>query len=88
MTEDKEKSKREGKKAASKLRDNADNPVLIGNAVAITALGGFLSFGAYKKYSAGQLSWKVAGAWAGAVGLFAAGDYFLSQYLFKKYPPK
>jgi hypothetical protein len=36
-------------------------------------------YGAYKKYSAGELNWKVAGIWAGIIGLFAVGDYYLSQ---------
>merc|ERR1712093_23319 len=66
-----------------------DNPVYIGNAVAVVALSAGLGFGAYRKYAAGDLTWKVVGAWTGIVGLFAAGDYYLSQYLFKnKYPPK
>lgn len=39
----------------------------------------FCSFGAYQKYSMGQLTWKIAGAWAGLVGLFATADYFASQ---------
>lgn len=38
-----------------------------------------LGFGAYRKYAAGELTWKVVGAWAGVVGLFAAGDFYLSQ---------
>lgn len=48
-----------------------------------------MGFGAYRKYAAGELTWKVVAAWTGVVGLFAAGDYYLSSYLFKnKYPPK
>jgi hypothetical protein len=27
------------------------------------------------------LTWKVVGAWTGIVGLFAAGDYYLSQWV-------
>jgi len=62
--------------------------VVIGNAVVITALAGLLGVGAYRLHKANALTWKVTGAWAGAVGLFAVGDYFVSQYFFKKYPPK
>ena len=39
---------------------------------------GTCSVGAYQKHTAGQLTWKLVGMWAGAIGLFAAGDYYLS----------
>ncbi|RDW69305.1 hypothetical protein BP6252_08325 [Coleophoma cylindrospora] len=82
-------AKAKAKKAASRIEANSDNPVFIGNAIAIVGLSAGLGFGAYRKYAAGELTWKVVGAWTGLVGLFAAGDYYLSQYLFKnKYPPK
>ncbi|TVY48917.1 hypothetical protein LCER1_G008398, partial [Lachnellula cervina] len=82
-------AKAKAKKAAGRFEANSDNPVFIGNAVAVVAISTGLGFGAYRKYAAGELSWKVVGAWTGVVGLFAAGDYYLSQYLFKnKYPPK
>lgn len=82
-------AKAKAKKYAGRLEANSDNPVFIGNAVAVVALSAGLGFGAYRKYAAGELSWKVVGAWTGVVGLFAVGDYYLSQYLFKnKYPPK
>jgi hypothetical protein len=83
------KAKKEAKKAASTFEKNSDNPVFIGNAVAVVALSAGLGFGAYRKYAAGELSWKVVGAWTSVVGLFALGDFYLSSYLFKnKYPPK
>jgi cation transport ATPase len=72
-------AKAKAKKARSNLEANRDNPVYVGNAVAVVALSAGLGFGAYRKYAAGELTWKVAGAWAGVVGLFATGDYFLSQ---------
>ncbi|KAI9826015.1 MAG: hypothetical protein M1819_007470 [Sarea resinae] len=81
LAEGKKKAKGKGSKASRKIRENADNPVVIGNAVLIAGLGGALGFGAYRKYAAGQLTWKLAGAWAGVVGLFAAGDFYLSQYV-------
>ncbi|KAK8223258.1 hypothetical protein HDK77DRAFT_463994 [Phyllosticta capitalensis] len=74
-----EKAKAKAKKAARGLRENADHPVVIGNAVTIGLVGAALGFGAYKKYTVGELSWKLAGAWAGAVGLFGVADYYLSQ---------
>ena len=75
------KAKQEAKEAEDWADENKGNPVVIGNVVAVAALGGLLGFGAYRKYSAGELTWKVAGAWAGVVGLFAAGDYYVSQYV-------
>ncbi|KAJ9619319.1 acetylornithine aminotransferase [Taxawa tesnikishii (nom. ined.)] len=84
----KEQAKEKASKAADKAKKNSDNPVVLGNAVTLAALGGLLGFGAYRKYTAGELTWKVAGAWAGVVGLFAMGDYYVSQYFFQRYPPK
>ncbi|KAF4615637.1 hypothetical protein G7Y89_g15271 [Cudoniella acicularis] len=82
-------AKAKAKKEAGRVEANSDNPVFVGNAVAVVALSAGLGFGAYRKYAAGELTWKVVGAWTGIVGLFAVGDYYLSQYLFKnKYPPK
>jgi len=82
-------AKAKARKELNRIEANSDNPVFIGNAVAVVALSAGLGFGAYRKYAAGELTWKVVGAWTGIVGLFAVGDYYLSQYLFKnKYPPK
>jgi cation transport ATPase len=72
-------AKEKAKKAVGKVERNSDNPVVLGNAVAVVALSAGLGFGAYRKYAAGELTWKVVAAWAGVVGLFAAGDYYLSQ---------
>ena len=62
------------------MEENKGNPVVVGNAVVIAALAGLLGVGAYRLNKAGELTWKVAGAWAGVVGLFAVGDYYVSQY--------
>ncbi|MCJ1312113.1 hypothetical protein MMC25_005787 [Agyrium rufum] len=62
---------------------NRDNPVVVGNAVIVGLGGVLLGYGAYTKYSKGELDAKVIGIWAGMVGLFATGDYFLSKYVFK-----
>ena len=76
-------------RAGDDLRRNSDNPVYIGNAIVVAVLSAGLGFGAYRKYAQGELSWQVVGLWAGLVGLFAGGDYYVSQYLFKnKYPKK
>jgi hypothetical protein len=76
----------EEKKAAAKARKgirsleaNGDNPIVIGNAIAVVALSAGLGFGAYRKYANGELTWKVAGSWAGVIGLFVAADYYLSS---------
>jgi len=82
-------AKAQAKKTEKSLQANSDNPVFIGNAVAVVGLSALLGFGGYRKYAAGELTWKVVGVWTSVVGLFAAGDYYLSQYLFKnKYPKK
>lgn len=73
------KAKKEGKKVKSTLEANSENPVFVGNAIAITLLSGGLGFGAYRKYAAGELTWKVVGAWTAVVGLFAGADYYLSS---------
>ena len=74
-------AKAKAERAAQKARSNSDNPVVVGNAVVVAALSAALGFGAYRKYAAGELTWKVVGAWTGVVGLFAAGDYYLSQWV-------
>ncbi|EMC96492.1 hypothetical protein BAUCODRAFT_33855 [Baudoinia panamericana UAMH 10762] len=84
-----ENAKVEGKKTQEWAEKNQNNPVVIGNAVVITALGALLGTSAYRMHKAGTLTWNVIGMWAGAVGLFAVGDYYVSQWFFKnKYPPK
>lgn len=71
-------------KAASKLGKGKNevqaNPVFFGNAVLVGVLGTVLGVGAYRKYAAGELSWKTAGIWGGVVGLFATADYFMTGY--------
>ena len=74
------KAKKEARKAEAWADKNKTNPVILGNGVAVTALAGLLGFGAYRMHKANTLTWNVVGAWAGAVGLFAVGDYFVSQY--------
>ena len=84
----KESAKARAKKDAEIAKKNADNPVVIGNVAGVAVLGTFLGVGAYRKYVRNELTWNVVGAWAGVVGLFALGDYYVSNYFFKKYPPK
>ncbi|KAG8526517.1 uncharacterized protein KY384_008717 [Bacidia gigantensis] len=63
----------------NEVYENRDNPVVIGNAVAITAGVIGLGYGAYTKHVKGELDWQIAGIAAAAVGVFAVGDYYLSQ---------
>ena len=81
VKKDVERISDEAKSAGEDLQRNADNPVVVGNAVVVAALSAALGFGAYRKYSAGELTWKLVGAWAGVVGLFAVGDYYVSRYV-------
>ncbi len=72
-------AKSEFKSASQDISDNRDNPVVIANGVLIVAASAALGYGAYTKHVAGELTWKFAGIWAGAVGAVAVGDYYLSQ---------
>jgi hypothetical protein len=67
------------KRGGHLAKENSDNPVVLGNALTVGILGTVLGVGAYRKYMRDELSWKVVGAWAGVVGLFAVGDYYVSQ---------
>lgn len=79
----KEAAKDKAEAAKDKLKKNSDNPVVISNAVGLAVIGAFLSFGAYRKHTRGELTGKVIAAWAGALGLFGLGDYFVSQYVLR-----
>lgn len=79
MSKDAEKAKKNAKDAEVWAEKNKNNPVVIGNAVVIAALSALLGSGAYRMHKANTLTWNVVGAWAGAVGLFAVGDYYVSQ---------
>lgn len=79
LVDDEKKAAAKAHKGIRSLEANEDNPVVIGNAIAVVALSAGLGFGAYRKYAAGELTWKVAGAWAGVVGLFVTADYYLSS---------
>jgi hypothetical protein len=65
--------------AKDKARKNADNPVVLSNAVGLSVVAGVLGIGAYRKYARGELTGKVVAAWLGVVGLFGLGDYYVSQ---------
>lgn len=82
------KAKVQTKKAAEVVRKNADNPVIFGNALVLTALGIVLGVDGVRRYQRGTFGWAAAGAWAGIIGAFAVGDYFVSRLGLQKYPPK
>jgi len=54
----------------------------------LTVLGIVLGVDGYRRYQRGILGWATAGAWAGIIGAFAVGDYFVSRIGLQKYPPK
>ncbi|KAF1836455.1 hypothetical protein BDW02DRAFT_567045 [Decorospora gaudefroyi] len=74
---DKAASKKEA--AKEKARRNADNPVVLSNAIGLALVGGIVGFGAYRQYVRGELTGKVVAAWVGVIGLFGVGDYYVSQ---------
>jgi cation transport ATPase len=67
--------------AKEKVKKNADNPVVLSNAVGLAVVGGIVGFGAYRQYVRGELTGKVVAAWAAVIGLFGVGDYYVSQYV-------
>lgn len=75
-------------KSGGTLRKNADNPVLLGNAVVTAALAGVLGWTGYRWYQQGVAGSKIFAGAVAAIGVFAVGDYFGSRYLLSKYPPK
>ncbi|KAH9880332.1 hypothetical protein IAQ61_000623 [Plenodomus lingam] len=84
----KETAEKKKEAAKDKIKKNADNPVVLSNAIGLAVVSAVLGVGAYRKYSQGQLTGKLVAAWAGVIGLFGVGDYFVSQYFFKRNPPK
>ena len=74
-----DKVKKEAKEDERWAEKNKGNPVVVGNAVVISAFAGLLGIGAFRMHQQGTLTWKVASAWAGVVGLFGLGDYYISQ---------
>jgi Rho-type GTPase-activating protein 1/2 len=75
----KERAAAKKESAKDKARKNADNPVVLANAIGGAVLAGVLGIGAYRKYARGELTGKVVAAWMGVVGLFGLGDYYVSQ---------
>lgn len=75
----KEKAAAKKESAQNKVRKNADNPVVLSNAIGLAVVASALGFGAYRKYTRGELTGKVVAAWAGVIGLFGIGDYYVSQ---------
>jgi hypothetical protein len=75
----KEKAKAKASRGGHYAKENANNPVILGNALTVGILGTVIGVGAYRKWVKDELTWKVAGAWAGVIGLFAVGDYYVSQ---------
>ena len=75
----KERATGRAKTGGKRIRDNADNPVVLGNAVLTVALFGGLGYGAYVKYRAGEFTWKLVGIGAAVLGAFGLADYYASQ---------
>jgi len=77
--EAKDKAAAKKEQAKDKAKKNADNPVVLSNAVGLAVVAGVLGIGAYRKYARGELTGKLVAAWAGVVGLLGVGDYYVSQ---------
>ena len=82
-------SKSQSSQSSPTLRANTDNPIVIGNVVVAAALTGVLGWNGWRWWQNGAKGG--AGVVAGAmafVGLFGAGDYFLTRWALAKYPQK
>jgi len=82
----KEPKAKEPEKKKATVKAYVENPVVAANAIGVVGLSLLLVFGGYKKYQAGQLTWKVVGLWAAGLSALGTGDFFLSSFLFGKYP--
>ncbi|RPA94113.1 hypothetical protein L873DRAFT_1814837 [Choiromyces venosus 120613-1] len=76
------------KKKKQEAKSYAENPIVAINAVTVAGLSALLMIGAYKKHQAGALTCKLVGLWTVGLAAFGAADFYVSSYLFKKYPPK
>ncbi|KAG0635358.1 hypothetical protein HOY80DRAFT_893204 [Tuber brumale] len=83
--EQEEKAKKEKKQGAKPC---PGNPVVAINTISVVGVSILLMIGAYKKHQAGSLTWKLVGFWTVGLAAFGTADYFVSSYLFKKYPPR
>jgi len=79
-----EKAKKDKKQGV----EHFGNPVVAINAISVAGALVLLVIGAFKKRQAGALTWKLVGFWTAGLAAFGTADYFVSSYLFKKYPPK
>lgn len=75
----KDKAAAKKEQAKDKMRKNADNPVILSNAVGLSIVAALMGYGAYRKYARGEMTGKFVAAWAGVVGLLGVGDYYVSQ---------
>ncbi|KAI5779268.1 hypothetical protein EDC01DRAFT_633961 [Geopyxis carbonaria] len=83
----KKEQKEKAKKAASTVKSYAEIPVVALNGVIGALAAVSLGYGAYRKHSAGQLSWKMVGLWSAGVAAVAGADFAISTWLYQNYPP-
>jgi len=76
----KEKAKAKGKQAADDVTEFFRDPVNATNAVLSTVVVLGVSYGAWRKWKLGELTWGVVGVWTAGVAVFSLGDYFASQW--------
>lgn len=79
--------KEKAKDAASTVKSYAEIPVVALNGVVGALAAVSLGYGAYRKHSAGQLSWSVVGLWSAGLAAVAGADFAISKWLYQNYPP-
>ncbi|WEW57029.1 hypothetical protein PRK78_002488 [Emydomyces testavorans] len=75
----KERGKAKAKGTYTMLCENKSNPVVVTNAILLTAASAGLGYGAYQKYLKGLLSWETVAWWSGGIGAVGIMDYYVSK---------
>ncbi|POS83101.1 hypothetical protein EPUL_005982, partial [Erysiphe pulchra] len=69
------------KENISHVNSKTKDHVSMFNTIAAVTLCSGLSFGAYRKYIAGELNWKLVGVWTGIVGALAITNFNLTKHV-------
>jgi hypothetical protein len=79
--EEKAEKVEKAEKGKGACKSCGEHPLIAANAASIAGLSLLVLFGAYKKYQAGQLTWKAVGLWSAGVAVFGVADFFASRYI-------
>jgi len=74
------KAKAKGKEAAGEIQEFFKDPVNATNAICNTILVVFLGVAGWRKWKAGQLTWKVIGITTAGIAAYSTANFFASQW--------